>query len=404
MDHRCHDIQGWFDFEGIYSRAVTDAPQYATFVEIGCWLGKSSSYMATDILNSGKYIDFYCVDTWKGSPNENNQRQYVKECGGSLRSAFEDNMRGLSHYSIEETSVEAAKGFADHSLDLVFIDASHDYANVCGDIAAWYPKVRYGGIIAGHDVNSKGLMTAVQERLPATEITIQGSSWLHRNRTFCAFDGVSDCRSRNLLFILFANCPGLVVPTINSVPAGLQAIVVDYGSEHIKPHIPSNIGYLTLDNRPTTAQLHNMMLRRARHFNKTYLLTMRSGASCPRNSLLQLLRLVERQTEKWGVILTSSDALRLFNVPTLLSDVGVWDETFTTHVSDCDYLYRMSLADLGVIRSPISIDVSAGASRQSEHLAETMSVDDSSSLDQYIHKWGGPPRAERFKIPYDGTS
>jgi hypothetical protein len=44
-----------------------------------------------------------------------------------------------------------ARDVADSSLDFVYIDARHDRASVLEDLAAWYPKVRAGGIIAGHD-------------------------------------------------------------------------------------------------------------------------------------------------------------------------------------------------------------------------------------------------------------
>lgn len=48
-------------------------------------------------------------------------------------------------------SLEAAARLSDESLDWVYIDADHSYEAVRADIAAWYPKIRQGGIIAGHD-------------------------------------------------------------------------------------------------------------------------------------------------------------------------------------------------------------------------------------------------------------
>lgn len=41
--------------------------------------------------------------------------------------------------------------FADESVDFVFIDGCHEVESVRRDIADWYPKVKVGGIIAGHD-------------------------------------------------------------------------------------------------------------------------------------------------------------------------------------------------------------------------------------------------------------
>jgi hypothetical protein len=52
---------------------------------------------------------------------------------------------------IREWSVDAARQFDDASLDFVYIDGNHDFANVVKDLAAWSPKVRKGGIISGHD-------------------------------------------------------------------------------------------------------------------------------------------------------------------------------------------------------------------------------------------------------------
>jgi len=62
-------------------------------------------------------------------------------------------MRPIEKYyiPIRKPSIEAANQFQDHSLDFVFIDASHEYEDVKNDIKAWLPKVKKNGILAGHD-------------------------------------------------------------------------------------------------------------------------------------------------------------------------------------------------------------------------------------------------------------
>jgi hypothetical protein len=50
-----------------------------------------------------------------------------------------------------QDSVSAAAQVPDGSLDFVYLDARHDYRSVQDDIRAWAPKVRAGGIFAGHD-------------------------------------------------------------------------------------------------------------------------------------------------------------------------------------------------------------------------------------------------------------
>ena len=51
---------------------------------------------------------------------------------------------------INKSSIEAAK-VTPNELDLVFVDAEHAYLAVKEDITAWYPKIRTGGTICGHD-------------------------------------------------------------------------------------------------------------------------------------------------------------------------------------------------------------------------------------------------------------
>jgi hypothetical protein len=48
-------------------------------------------------------------------------------------------------------SMEATRLFAEQSMDFVYIDANHSYASCREDIAAWWPKVKVGGLMAGHD-------------------------------------------------------------------------------------------------------------------------------------------------------------------------------------------------------------------------------------------------------------
>jgi len=52
---------------------------------------------------------------------------------------------------LRKDSLAAAREIADGALDFVFIDADHSYEGCSSDIAAWFPKVKPGGLISGHD-------------------------------------------------------------------------------------------------------------------------------------------------------------------------------------------------------------------------------------------------------------
>lgn len=61
----------------------------------------------------------------------------------------------------EMDSNEAAKKVEDKSLDFIFIDSYCSFEQAKDDIKVWYPKVKDGGIFAGHDWNMPLVRLAV---------------------------------------------------------------------------------------------------------------------------------------------------------------------------------------------------------------------------------------------------
>lgn len=66
-------------------------------------------------------------------------------------------------------------------FDLIYIDGSHEYEDVKQDIIESLKHVKEGGIISGHDYNSKsiGVIQAVNEFFNNVEI-YEDSSWLKK--------------------------------------------------------------------------------------------------------------------------------------------------------------------------------------------------------------------------------
>lgn len=163
MEHFYQFIgENWFTYPELYKQAVSDFDS-GVFVEVGSWKGRSAAFLGVEILNSGKPIKLYCVDTWKGSV-EHQSMDCVKD--DSLYEEFINNTKQLESVivPIRMSSLEAAAQFEDNSIDFVFIDASHEYEDVKADIAAWYPKVKPGGLFAGHDYPTwSGVVKAVDE-------------------------------------------------------------------------------------------------------------------------------------------------------------------------------------------------------------------------------------------------
>lgn len=159
------DIPGWFDFADLYGdqvRSVNGSP--AHFVEVGSWLGKSAAYMAKRIAESKKQIRFDAIDNWAGGQDERYNglatRDRVAASGRDLFSSWSRNLTsvGAAEYvrPVRASSPEAADGYADNSLDFVFIDGDHRPAAVHDDLSAWFPKIKAGGTLAGHDFDEDG--------------------------------------------------------------------------------------------------------------------------------------------------------------------------------------------------------------------------------------------------------
>jgi len=169
MNHFYQDIHGWFDFQKIYQWAVANAKEDAHFVEVGAYLGKSTSFMAVEIINSGKKITFDVVDTWLGSL-EHQGEQVVRE--QKLYDEFIKNMHPVwdSFNVVRLTSSLASRCYRNESLDFVYIDACHDYEDVALDILSWFPNVKVKGVIAGHDFGYPSVERAVSEFFDAREV------------------------------------------------------------------------------------------------------------------------------------------------------------------------------------------------------------------------------------------
>jgi hypothetical protein len=112
-------------------------------------------HFSAELLLHWRCRRFYSIDPWK----EFDQTVYVDRSNRDQAAQdrfFEEAMNRLVTFGercvvLRVTSAEAAPSFRDGQLDFVYIDAQHHYEAVSEDLALWRPKVRPGGILAGHD-------------------------------------------------------------------------------------------------------------------------------------------------------------------------------------------------------------------------------------------------------------
>jgi len=154
MQHFCfepHMGENWFTYSRLYSEMVNKFPSGSHFVELGSWKGMSAAFMAVELINANKDIKFDCIDIWAdGGYLEDGTQDLF---GIDLMNRFLENIKPVAHVinTIRSDSVEAAKNYSDQSVDFAFIDGDHSYEGCKRDIIAWLPKIKSGGILAGHD-------------------------------------------------------------------------------------------------------------------------------------------------------------------------------------------------------------------------------------------------------------
>lgn len=146
---------------------------YKSFVEIGVWNGKVSKYL----LKICKLDEIICVDNYSTSNCMGSRREVTKARNKAIKLKNDNRVTFL-----EVTSKEAEQRVKDNSIDIIFIDAEHSYNSVRGDIELWYPKVREGGILAGHDyhINWFGVIKAVNEKFKSINIESDKVWWVKK--------------------------------------------------------------------------------------------------------------------------------------------------------------------------------------------------------------------------------
>jgi predicted O-methyltransferase YrrM len=159
-------VNGWMSQVELAYLAEA-ASKSRMIVEVGSWLGRSTCALAANTNGT-----VWAVDTWAGTEQQGHDLPDHE----SLFKQFKENVSGLNVIPVVSESVDAAKRFS-CGLDMIFIDANHDYEKVKEDIGIWSPLLKTGGIFCGHDYGGAwvGVTKAVNELIP--EFRVVDSIW-----------------------------------------------------------------------------------------------------------------------------------------------------------------------------------------------------------------------------------
>ncbi len=147
-----------FDFSFFYDRIARMMPQECRLCECGVADGVSAIYLAKELDRLGKDFTLYMVDNL----DYGNLDQLVTIYENIIKSGLGERIK-----VIPKDSVSASGLFNDGFLDFCYIDTSHQYQETKDSLVSWYPKLKDGGILAGHDYfEYPSVMLAVDELIP----------------------------------------------------------------------------------------------------------------------------------------------------------------------------------------------------------------------------------------------
>lgn len=412
-NHYYQEIQGWFDFQDVYRSAVEEAKDGDTLVEVGCWRGQSLSYLLVEAANSGKKLDIVGVDTFKGSVGEDYHAQQLAACNIEAECRANCDRADYPYSLLVGDSPRVSEIFGEKDAFFVFIDASHDYYSVKRDIVSWLPKVKDGGVLAGHDYEGAfpGVKHAVRDHFDINELSLSGASWIYRKQIAGGGKWLHEPAGglRWLLYVPFVNRKDLLEGALGSVRKHEANVVLIDQSENEEGAALHCGPILRWSPRPRFSELMTWVQRDASFRGLDYFLFMHSDAEASPagvDDLLQEAKLLDDERRKWAAILTDYDALALFN-PKAVAEVGCWDGTFAWYVADIDYYNRLQWAGWEMRRLP--------AACRKHHKSQTLhnlniaekaqaDRDHAWAVEHYRHKWGcyWPDGVGRlWDIPYN---
>lgn len=122
----------------------------------GAEVGVQKGLFSKQILAGWEGRLLYSVDPWADFRTDDRYRDPSNVEQAEQDARYRETCERLACYGdrsciLRMTSCDAALIIEDNTLDFVYIDAMHHYEAVKEDLALWFPKVKVGGLLCGHD-------------------------------------------------------------------------------------------------------------------------------------------------------------------------------------------------------------------------------------------------------------
>lgn len=162
-------------------------PRPARILEIGAFEGRSTCYMLEHVLPADLDGEIHCIDSWAGGV----------EHDGIAMDAIHDRFRAnvaavlqrfprhkvicyrrLSSAALHELH---AKGYAGR-FDVVYVDGSHQAADVLEDLVLSFPLLRRGGLVICDDYTWQRQGLGEEDILDTPKLAIDAFTNIYRRR------------------------------------------------------------------------------------------------------------------------------------------------------------------------------------------------------------------------------
>ena len=149
-------------------------------------VGVAEGYHAVAMKEISKPERMYLIDPWIVCYGPGEGAMKLVEESLSVNILDDLDAHTDSVVAMKEYSVNASKKFPDEFFDYVYIDADHSYEGAKEDIELWFPKVKRGGYISGHDYRHRrlkwyGVKRAVTELIEEHNLELSfvsgGADW-----------------------------------------------------------------------------------------------------------------------------------------------------------------------------------------------------------------------------------
>jgi len=155
LEYKSPNITGWMT-PGELNFLYKSAKKFKEVCEIGSWMGRSCHALLSACKGRVHSVDHYLGSA---DPLDTGHKD-----------VYPDFMKNVGHFPNlvvhRKSSLEGVKDFEDGSLEMVFIDAGHQYQEVVDDIKAWKPKATK--LLCGHDYQWPGVSQAVLDTIGRT--------------------------------------------------------------------------------------------------------------------------------------------------------------------------------------------------------------------------------------------